>query len=286
LFGVTSRMVLGLALCLTALIVLRQRLPLHARALQTYLAAGIGSFGAMSLVYWGAQYIPSGLISVLFGLTPVVTGVMAAAWLNESSLLPGKILGLVLGLAGLGLIFGFGGGGNVHALWGIVALLCAVVLHSGTIVWIKRINASLHPLSAATGALAAAVPLYLLMWVVFDGQWPQTLSARSGLSIIYLATVGSVLGAVLFFYALKRTQASRLALIPLITPVNGLLIGTAVNGESIDAGTLMGTLLVLFGLVVYEFFGLLARPNLWRRRQAPKDEAAALAEPAAIADGD
>lgn len=63
----------------------------------------------------------------------------------------------------------------------------------------------------------------------------------------------------LFFYALKRLPASRLALIPLITPVNALLLGAGVNDETLSASTLLGASLILLGLVFYELPGPMLR---------------------------
>jgi drug/metabolite transporter (DMT)-like permease len=48
----------------------RVGMPMHRRARMSYLVGGLGVFGAMTLTYWGSQYIHSGLISVLFGLSP------------------------------------------------------------------------------------------------------------------------------------------------------------------------------------------------------------------------
>src|SRR3569623_1531129 len=120
LIGVTGRMLLGAVVSLL----------LHRAAARTYLAAGVGIYGAMISTYWGAQYIPSWLISVLFGLTPLVTGVLAALWLNERSFTPGRLAGLAAGLCGLGIIFASTLRVDAAALRGIAAVLLAVILHS------------------------------------------------------------------------------------------------------------------------------------------------------------
>jgi drug/metabolite transporter (DMT)-like permease len=68
LFGVMARMVLGLGFCLVAIRIGGIEMPWHTRARGAYLVAGMAIYGAMTLVYWGAQYVPSGWIAVLFGL--------------------------------------------------------------------------------------------------------------------------------------------------------------------------------------------------------------------------
>jgi len=253
LFGVASRMVLGVFVCLVLIALLSRRMPWHRQALLTYLAGGLGLWGAMTSVYWSAQYIPSGLISVLFGLSPVVTGVMAAIWLDERVLTPMRILGLALGLTGLGVIFGYSLETGAGSTLGIAGVLVSVHIHSASAVLVKRIGAGMPALETTTGALLVAVPLFVAGWVLFDGSWPEPLPPRAGWSILYLAIFGSALGFILYFYVLSRIQASRVALITLMTPVIALFLGQAANGETVGARELAGTAIILSGLGCFQW---------------------------------
>ncbi|MDR2876545.1 MAG: DMT family transporter [Chromatiales bacterium] len=257
LFGVTARMVIAAALCLLLLALLRVRLPMHRRALHSYAAAALGIYGSMMCVYWGAQHVPSGLISVLFGLCPIMIGALAALWLDED-FTPTKIAGTLIGIAGLILIFGDGAVMARAAGWGLIAVLAGVMLHSVSSVWVKHTNPDMNALALTTGALMFALPCYLLTFIVFDGQWPQSLPTRALGSIVYLGAIGSGLGFVLYFYALRRLAAGRVALIQLITPVIALLLGHELNGEVIGEHELAGTALILSGLLFYELGGRIA----------------------------
>lgn len=83
LFGVTGRMVAGVIFAILVLALLRVALPRNERTRRAYLAAGLGIFATMTCVHWSAQHIPSGWISVIFGLTPMATGAMAFYPLGE-----------------------------------------------------------------------------------------------------------------------------------------------------------------------------------------------------------
>jgi len=252
LFGVTGRMLLGAVVCLLLIRALRVVLPWHRAAARTYLAAGLGIYGAMISTYWGAQYIPSGLISVLFGLTPLVTGVLAALWLNERSFTPGRLAGLAAGLCGLGIIFASTLRVDAAALRGIAAVLLAVILHSVSSVRVKRLGADVPALAVTAGGLLVAAPLYLATWYAWDGRVPQHLPLKTSLAIIYLGVVGSVVGFVLYYYALKHLTAARIALITLVTPVTALLLGRALNDEHVGIEVWLGTAVILLGLVLYQ----------------------------------
>ncbi|MRR50509.1 MAG: EamA family transporter, partial [Rhodocyclaceae bacterium] len=147
-FAVFARMAIGLSLATVLLLVWRLDFPLHRRARQSYLVSGLGLFGAMTLTYWGARFIHSGLVSVLFGFSPLMTGVFSALWLGERSLTPRRLAGTALGISGLALIFARSDGiGGEHALAGLSALLLAVAIYSASLVGIKRIGDDSPPLA-------------------------------------------------------------------------------------------------------------------------------------------
>ena len=253
LFGVASRMLIGAAVCSLIMMLLARKLPWHREARQTYLAAGLGLYGAMMSVYWGAQYIPSGLISVIFGLTPIVTGVIAAIWLQERSLTTSKLAGVILGVIGMVIIFGTGIELSDGAVYGIAAVLVAVLLHSVSAVWVKAISAQIPTLEVTNGGLLVAAPLYLLTWLLFGNSWPANVPLRVTLSISYLAIFGSVLGFIMYFYILKHIDASRVALITLVTPVLALILGQGLNNESIQPVVWIGTCCILLGMSIYQW---------------------------------
>lgn len=253
ILGALGRMALAALLCLVLVAAWHRRLPWDASARRAYGAAAIGVYGAMVCVYWAAQYVPSGLIAVLFGLTPPITAVLERLLLNDRRLTATKLAGTGLGLLGLGVIFHANIELGAQSAAGIAVLLLAVLIHSLSTVLVKRQNVTLSPLALTTGALLYAVPLFLLTWVGFDGRWPAIVPAHALWSIIYLATVASVLGFTLFYYLLKHTSASAVALLTLITPITALLVGKVINDEPLTAAVGVGTALVLAGLALHQW---------------------------------
>jgi drug/metabolite transporter (DMT)-like permease len=246
-------MVLGLFVCLVLVALLSRRMRWHRDATLTYLVGGLGMWGAMTSVYWGAQLIPSGLVSVLFGFSPVVTALMASVWLEERAFTPFRMLGMGLGITGLAIIFGYSLEIGAGAPLGMAAVLLSVHIHSASAVWIKRIGARLQALETTTGALLVALPLFLLDWALLDGQWPEELAGRTLGAILYLALFGSVLGFILYYYVLRNVQATRVALITLITPVIALFLGQWVNGEAVSVREWLGAGIILTGLACFQW---------------------------------
>jgi drug/metabolite transporter (DMT)-like permease len=261
LFGAASRMTIGLICMLLMMALLRERMLWHRKAVQTYLAVTLQIFGSMLTVYWAAQFIPSGWISVIYGLSPLMTALLSAVWLKERSLTPGKLLAYALGISGLWIMFGSALQLGHDAVLGIAGVLASAFFQAASSVWVKRINANIPALSQVTGGLLLSVPVYLITWTVFDGHLPTEISPISLASIIYLGAIATTFGFVLYYYLLIYHSASKVALVTLVSPVMALLLGHAVNHEPLTMKVATGTLLILGALLVHEFFDRLTRPK-------------------------
>ena len=251
LFGISGRMVLGALVCAVLLQILKPGLPWHRDARRTYVAAGVAIYGAMLSVYWGAQFVPSGLIAVLYGLNPLLTGLVAAAILGEKSFTPGKLIGMAMGFIGLASIFASDIVLEGDAWMGVIAILFSVTLHSLSGVWVKHIGSGLPGLTVTSGGLFVVTPLFLLTWLIFDGHVPEEIPAQAGMAMLYLGVFGSALGFTLYFFLLKKLEANRVSLITLLTPVLALILGQTLNGEVVSAEVLFGSNLIVLGLVMH-----------------------------------
>ncbi len=255
IFGASSRMFVG-AICMLILLLIRgKRLPKHSKAKRTYFAVAVQIYGAMMSVYWGAQYIPSGWVSVIFGLSPFITALFSAVWLNERSLTVAKVIAYFLGLTGLFVMFNSALQLNINAAYGIAGVLLAVTLQTGSAVWVKRINARLSSNLQVTGGLLFALPAYLVSWVLFnDAQWPQQLSMLNIASILYLGLIATTIGFVLYYYVLIHLAATTVGMIPMISPVLALYLGHSINHEPFTVKIAIGSALILSALIMHEFF--------------------------------
>ena len=262
LLSVSARMSIAALLSVAVVLVLENRLPHSLSALLSYAAGSLGVFGAMLCVYWAAQFVPSGLVSILFGLAPVFTGVQAYYILGEG-FGARKIFGLLLSLLGLLVIFSDSLQGGAFNAYAVLALLGSALLFSLCSVLVKKIAASVSPLQQTAGTLLVSAAVYVVLCVLTQVQVPTGISLKAGASLLYLAGVCSVLGFFLYFYVLKATSAGSVALIALISPVIALSLGTALNGEVFGLALLVGAACIGLGLVAYQWPSIV---GLCRRR--------------------
>lgn len=254
LFGATARMSVGLVCVLALALLTRQPLPWRGKAWPSYLAVSLHLYCGMLAVYWAAGFVPSGWVAVIFGLTPMLNAPMAALWLGERSLGPGKLLSYLLGLAGLAIMHDTAlKEGDTAAVYGIAGVLVSSFLQAASAVWLKRLNAGLPALTLLSGGLSLSVPAYLATWAIFDGAWPENLPLASAASILYLGAVATTVGFSLYFFLLKRLSSMQVALVTLLTPVMALLLGNAANGEPLTPRLLVGAGLILLAVLFHEF---------------------------------
>ncbi|WP_319379676.1 EamA family transporter [Thiomicrorhabdus sp.] len=255
-FAVATRTLIAAVIALPILFWIRPqwRWPgMHRWRLWSYAALPV--FGGMTLMYWAGQHLNSGWIAVIFALTPIITGLLSPWLLTGYKLTTVKMLSVLISFSGLVIIFH----SNLHDFqstqWlAIAAALLSVLIHSFGTLLVKKHADKGSSLEFTLGALWMSVAgLFLISqmpWI--DWSRPNDLSRIALAAIVYAATFGSLIGFVLYYYLLKRIDAMRLALIPVITPVFALLLGHYLNGEALNSQILLGAGLVLAGLLLFE----------------------------------
>ncbi|RTR30643.1 DMT family transporter [Shewanella atlantica] len=252
--AVLLRMLLALVLGSLLLVLFRIRLPWTKTAFKLYGFSSIGIVGGMLLSYFAARYLASGTMSLIFGLSPLISGILAQKLLDEPKFGPTKLLSLAMAFIGLGIVCSSKLSLNSDSWIGLVLVLAAVFLFSLSGVLIKTVKINIHPIANTVGALLFSTPLFTLAWLLFDGTLPvETWQAKSIWAIVYLGVFGSLIGFIAYFYVLQNLKASTVALVTLITPIFAMTLGATLNGEMITETLIIGALFVLAGLALYQF---------------------------------
>ena len=253
--AVALRMWFSLALCVVLLKCFSIKFVSTPYAWYVYASGALAICGAMLCVYFAAQVLSSGLIAVVWGLTPIVVSVYSYFLLPKQGLNKNSVLSMVMGVAGLYVIFAQDMQLGSGVFLSLLILLLGVNLHSVSSVMLqlnKSHQEKLHPLVQTTGALLLAAPVYLVLWVTFTGALPNKISFLSMGATLYLSVFGSVLGFVGYFYLLNNISAASVALVTLITPVLALFLGAGLANEELNARIFYGSSLIMLGLVLYQ----------------------------------
>ncbi|MCU4676090.1 DMT family transporter [Catenovulum sp. 2E275] len=252
ILAVAIRMLIALIIGFVLIRLLRIPMPFNKISLRLYSYSAIGVFGGMAFSYLATWYIKSGLISLIFGLAPILSGLAGQKILSEKPFSAIRWLALIICLVGLGIIFKDALTTDNHTWLGIVCVLIAVSLFSISGVMVKTVIISIHPMATTIGALLLSVPLFFVLWLIMGAQIDiNQWQAKSLYAIIYLGIFGSLVGFICYYYVLQKLNASSVALVTLITPVVALILGNQLNNEPISVYLMLGAIAILAGLSLY-----------------------------------
>jgi drug/metabolite transporter (DMT)-like permease len=210
---------------------------------------------AYGLVYWGEQYVPSGLAAVLFGILPLYVALLGSVALHDEPLRAPLLAGVLIGIGGLSLAF-----------------LESVELGSAEKAALGATALALSPLGAAVGSIAQKRRAARLDAVVLNGwamlggglvllavsplsdDWGDFVwSAESIGSIAYLALFGSAIAFVTLTVLLRQISPLAVGFLAMLLPFGALIFGALLYDEPITARAVGGAALVATGLAIAQW---------------------------------
>ncbi len=215
------------------------------------LLMGLSSFGIpLALVYWGTQYIPTGLASVLFATHPFAVALFSYLMLSTERLNRAKLVGIILCFVGIYVIFS--SEFSFHGLLGIegmVAIILGSTLQAFTLVAVKKYGGPYNTMSLNYVGMVIGGVLLAGMSFLLENHDAVVFNTGAILSLIYLALFGSVITFVTYFWLLKRVEVVLLSLTAFITPIIAVVAGVIVFDENLGPQMWIGSLMVLIGIV-------------------------------------
>lgn len=256
LWALALRMLLAALVALIALRVSGMRLGWTRQSLRLYGMGAVGMVLPMVFTYVGARHVGSGLISVLFGLAPLVVALLARFLVPGTLVRPLQWLGMMLGLGGLAFMFLHGEHLVRAELTGVLWIVAGVLTYAAATVGAKRIGASLHPLVQTTGALLLSALGCVLVLPVAGGEMPSHMPGMVSLgAIVYSACFGSIIAMMCYFHLIRHISPGAVSLITLLTPMIAVVLGVLVNHERFRPETLAGMGMIVSGLCLYYLQG-------------------------------
>jgi len=220
---------------------------------RAWIAVGLLSFCvSYGVVYWSEQWVPSGVSSVIFSTFPLLVAVLAHFFLPGERLRLGSAAGILLGFAGIGIIYSedFSRLGGREVRMAAVVLLLSPVASAMGYTLAKKWGAGVHPISLSAVPMAiTAVVMGGVAWATERGQvirfTPQNVGA-----LLYLALLGSAVTFTLYYWLLSILPATRLSLIAYTIPVVAVFVGSVFLHEPMTLRIAAGSLLVIGGVAV------------------------------------
>lgn len=270
---VLGRVSIGAIFLLIVLLSQRRRLPRDRRLWKSLaVMAMLHNTLPWVLLSWGEQYIDSSLASILNGTTPIFTIVLAHFMVEDDRITSSKLLGVVLGFAGLFLLIVPSLMDGVQATtWGLVAVAVAAALYGVAIIYSREHLRGLPPLVAPATQLSLATLFMLPVTLLVDRPWTMESSSTAALgSLVALGILGTGLAFIVYYRLIETADSTYVSMVTYIIPVFGVILGVLVLDEQLTWHTLAGFALILFGVMVVN--GLLDNHLPVLRRRAMRDD--------------
>lgn len=267
---VSLRLLIGLALLAAVVAVAREGLPREPRAYGHLAVMGFFSVALpFTLITWAEQSVDSSLAAVLTGAVPIFTIPIAALLLADERFSAHRLLGVLVGLAGVAVVVGFDPASLLGgALLPELALIGAAASYAVGGVYARRNVHGLRPMIPALLQVAFALVMVSVPAFLLERPWEASLTAEALFAVAWLGLLGSGLAYLVFFRLLGRWGATRTTLVAYLLPIWGLVLGALVLSEPIDTRLVLGTGLVIGGI------GLVNRRRGPRPASAPQQATA------------
>ena len=202
------------------------------------------------LIYWGEQFLDSGLTSILFALLPLVTIGFAHLYVPGDRITGRKLAGSVLAFGGIVALFGDRVRLDPAGLGPMLAIVASTVCAAAAGVATKRHGGNLHPASLnAPAMLIGAAALGAASLAAGDGL-ALPLDAPTWSAIVYLAIAGSVITFLGYFTLLKSWSVTSLSFISVFTPAIALFLGFVFLDERPTISSGAGAAMILGGVAL------------------------------------
>jgi drug/metabolite transporter (DMT)-like permease len=207
-------------------------------------------------LFWAEKYVPSGVVSVLAAMIPIITLVLEMLVLRQQTWRLSLAAATVLGFAGVGILL-FPNGQQHFPVLPCLAILCGCTTWSlGTVLSRSMNLPKARPVTAGATMMLGGGILLLLSGGFGEMHSMPHVSLRAALALLYLIVFGSLLAFTALVWLLAHMPATRVASHAYVNPIVAVALGYFAAGEPVTPRTLAGTALVLISV-----FMILRRNN-------------------------
>jgi drug/metabolite transporter (DMT)-like permease len=248
---VALRLAVGAALLWIAVRLAHQALPREPRIYGHLVVMAIVNIVIpFVLITWAEQSVDSSIAAILTSAVPLFAIVIAPLFLHDEPIRVNGVAGLGIGFVGVIVLTSNELSVTDSDLTGEIALLGAALSYAIGAVYSRRNMRGIPPMVPAVFQVTFALLIAGAIALVLERPWEARPDAEAIFSILWLGILGSGLAYLLVFRLFAAWGATRTTLVAYLIPVWGILLGFLVLAEPIDGRLLVGTALVIGGMVL------------------------------------
>lgn len=271
---IATRLFIGFVFLATVVAVAREPLPRNPRIYMHLLVMAVVNIVIpFTLITTAERSVDSAIAAIINGATPLVVIVVAALVLHDEPITLGRLLGLLVGYAGVIIIVSPGLATSTGSeISGELALVGSTISYGIGAVYSRRNMRGLRPMIPAVFQVGFAFVMVSALALINEHPFAVAWNGDALLAVAWLGVFGSGAAYLLNFRLLSRIGATRTSILAYFLPVIGIVSGALMFQEKIDPVVLAGTALVLGGIALVNG-RFLQRQLYGRRAPEPKPTA-------------
>ena len=207
------------------------------------------------LLFWAEQRVASGIAAVMAATIPAFIALAEIIFLRTQKLTPRLALALLAGMGGVAVLISRSlnlGGEPIDRMSAVALIIASVSWSIASVLSRKLALPASKVTSSGAQMLAGGVFLTVTAAVLgeFRGFHPGAVSRGAWLALAYLIVAGSIVGFTAYVWLIHHESPTKVGTYAYVNPVVAVLVGYFLGGEALGMRTIVGTLLVLTGVVV------------------------------------
>ena len=202
------------------------------------------------LISWGEQSIDSAVASILNATVPLFTILIAHFLLQDDKITAPKVLGLLMGFAGVVILMSQDIGESLGSVMGQLAVVLASAFYAGGAVYARKTTQDMPGIMRSAGPL---LPATVIMWLtMFLAESPVRFPGLglTWIALLFLGVLGSGFAFVLSYYLLHEIGPTRTSMVTYLFPLGGVILGVAFLHEQLSWQLVVGAVLIVLSLIV------------------------------------
>jgi drug/metabolite transporter (DMT)-like permease len=248
---VAFRVLFGLLFSITAILIQRVPLPRTFKEWMPFLILGISNVAIpFFLISWGEQAIDSAVAAILDSTVPLFTIVIAHYLLHDDKMTVPKVVGLLVGFAGVVVLMSKDIGTSIGPILGQLAVVVACMFYAGSSVYARKSTTEASGIIRGGGPLVSSTAVMWLAAVTVESPLKIPHLAITWIALLWLGILGSGLAFILNYYLIHEIGPTRTTMVTYLFPLGGLILGVVFLHELLTWQLIAGAVLIVASLAV------------------------------------
>lgn len=202
------------------------------------------------LISWSEQSIDSAVAAILDATVPLFTILIAHYLLHDDKMTWPKVLGLLMGFAGVVILMSKDIGTSLGSVLGQLSVVLASAFYAGSAVYARKTTEPTSGIMRSVGPLVSANAVMWLATFLVESpvQIPQL--GITWIALLFLGVLGSGVAFIMLYYLIHEIGPTRTSMVTYLFPLGGVILGVAFLNEEFSWQLMIGAALIVLSLVV------------------------------------